>query len=378
MKNIYILLRSISISIILVCFLVFPIQGQVAKIKKKDGLTIVHNPKNPVEEARSPSALVLSKDLIIGESTNDENYMFSEIRSLVVNNEEDIIVLDGKEDVIKVFDKSGTHIRTFGNRGQGPGEFQTPSRMYIKGGKDILILDIGNNRLSYYSKEGKCLKEIKLGKYSRIIRAMPDSRGYLYGDLFNIGDKITNDLMKFDLEFNLVETIAKLEQNLKYPEVNPLPERFVYQVMHDDRFIWATSVKYEFNIRNGEGRPLMKIFKNYDPVKATQEAKNRWIKDVYGDEGLPSGVKLVFPKNFPAFYYFICDDRGQLYVRTFEESEEGDIKWDIFDAAGIYRISFFHSPKEFIFVIKNNKAYAFMDENKDGIPVVLRYQMDWR
>lgn len=379
MKNINILLRSISISIILVCFLVFPIQGQVAKIEKKDGLTIVHNPKNPVKKAGSPSALVLNLDLTIGDNADDEDYMFSNIGGVMVDVEEDIIVIDDKEMVIKIFDKTGKYLRTFGQHGQGPGEFQSVGRIVLKGGKDILVLDRGNSRFSYYSKEGKCLSEILLGKYSFTSRVKPDSKGYIYADTSERdGDKSIYKIMRFDPEFNMIETIAKTERERNYLELSPISVWFMYSVMHDDRFIWGWNTKYEFTIHNPDGKPVKKIIKDYDPVKITKKIQERILAETFGDRGVPDMFKIVFPKNFTPWYYFICDDIGRFYVRTFRENEKGEIKWDVFDEEGVYILSFYLPIKETLYCFRNNQAYSFINENEDGIPVVLRYKMDWR
>jgi len=59
------------------------------------------------------------------------------VLAIQVDDEEDIIVMDGKEKCIKVFDKNGKHLRTFGKSGQGPGEIQSWSRMYLSGGKPM-------------------------------------------------------------------------------------------------------------------------------------------------------------------------------------------------------------------------------------------------
>ncbi len=379
MKNRNMLLRSISISIFLICFLVFPLQGQEAKIEKKDGLTIVYNPKNPVQKSGSILNLVLVEDLRIGENFEDENYMFSNIGGVMADIDEDIIVVDDKEMIIKVFDETGNFLRVFGTRGQGPGEFQSAGRIMLKGGKDILVLDRGNGRFSYYSKEGKCLKETLLGKYTSTSRVKPDSRGYLYADTMNFdGDKLIDEVMKFDPEFNKIETIARAERILKYPEINPISVWFMYAVFPNDHFIWGRNTDYEFNIMDPEGKLVKKIIKDYEPVKITQVIQERLVAERYGERGVPENIKLVFPKNFTPWYYFFPDDVGGFYVRTFEENKKGEFKWDVFDDEGIYILSFFLPSEEVMYCVRNNKAYSFINDNDEGIPVVLRYKMEWR
>jgi len=371
--------KNIVIFLWVTLFMFSPCFGQKIKIEKKDGVTIVHNPKEPVKKPESPSSLDLIQDLCIGDSPDDENYWFSTIGGVMVDVEEDIIVIDEKEVVIKVFDKTGKHLRTFGKRGGGPGEFNTASRISLKGGKDIVVLDRGNNRLSYYSKEGLRLKEIPLGKYSSISRAKPDSKGYIYADTMTVdGDTGIYEIKRFDPELNMIDTIAKAEQVRKFPEVNPVPEWFMYMVLEDDRFIWGRNTKYELTIHDQGGRPVKKIIKDYDPVKITKKEQEKIIEERFRGLEIPDMIKIIFPKSYPPFYYFICDDLGRIYVRTQRENKQGDLKWDVFDEEGVYILSFFLPPGELLYCIRNNKAYTFINETEDGIPVVLRYRMDWR
>jgi hypothetical protein len=376
--------KSQSIKIIVIFLWSFllmfsPCFAQKIKIEKKDGLIIIHNPKEPVKKPGALSSLALIQDLCIGDSADDENYMFSEIGGVMVDVEEDIIVIDSKEVVIKVYDKTGKHLRTFGKRGGGPGEFNTAARIVLKGGKDIVVLDRGNNRLSYYSKEGQCLKEIPLGKYSSISRAKPDSRGYIYADTMTVdGDTGIYEIVKFDPELNMIETLARAERVRKFPEVNPVSEWFMYLVLEDDRFIWGWNTNYEFTIHDPDGTRVKKIIKEFDPVKITKTEQEKIIEERFGDMEIPDIIRLVFPKNFPPFYYFIGDDVGRIYVRTQRENKQGDLKWDVFDEEGIYILSFFLPPGELLYCIRNNKAHTFINDAEDGIPVVLRYRMDWR
>jgi hypothetical protein len=72
-----------------VVLLIFsPCLAQKIKIENKDGVTIVHNPKEPVKKPGSPSSLDLIQDLCIGNSADDENYMFSRIGGVMVDVDE--------------------------------------------------------------------------------------------------------------------------------------------------------------------------------------------------------------------------------------------------------------------------------------------------
>lgn len=377
MNRLYQPLKLIIIFHLFALLVFSPCFSQKVRIEKKDDITIVHNPKKPGEVPGAPKVLILEEDLCIGEESGDEEYMFAALRSVQVDEDEDIIVLDWKFNVIKVFDKKGMHIRTFGKHGQGPSEIQSPIRMYLKGGRDIGILDNANNRLSYFSKEGECLKETDLGKYTMLFRTIPDSRGFLYGDTFNIEKRMKMELIKFDSEFNPVMIVADFERVLRPREITPIMGRFVYQVMTDDRFVWAYNQEYVLHVLDPSGKLIKKIIKDYESGKVSEKDKEKMISERWGDNPPPSGFKLVFPKHFPPIYYFICDEKGRIYVRTYVRNAQGLIKWDVFDEGGRYILSFFHPEEDIVFVIKNDKAYSMILESEEGIPLVKRYRMIW-
>ncbi|MCX6575088.1 MAG: hypothetical protein NTV82_01710, partial [Candidatus Aminicenantes bacterium] len=103
--------------------LAFPMdRSTVQKIITENGVPVIYNPKQPVPAKGAPVRWIPRQDLIIGKSDGDENYIFSALRSIQVDNEGNIFALDSKEDKIKEFDKNGKHLRTFGKKGPGPGE----------------------------------------------------------------------------------------------------------------------------------------------------------------------------------------------------------------------------------------------------------------
>ena len=359
--------------------LVFSIHAQKVKIKEENGVTVVYNPDKPAPLPGTPSELILTEELRIGVESGDENYMFSSLNSVQVDDEGDIIIFDRKEVCIKVFDKNGKYLRKFGKKGQGPGGIQSPYKIHLAGGKDITIMDRGNNRFSYYSKDGRCIKEIGVGKY-RPFMALADSRGYIYGYLLTLGDKVTLDLIKFNQEFRPIMTITSREMP-KRPPPAELTELFHFQVIEDDSFIWARTFKYELNILDRDGKLVKRIVKDYEPIKITKENLKREFKRRYPDRSLPSQLPKIpdhWPKYYPIFYYFLCDDEGRIYVRTYERDKQDNIYYDVFDAEGRYFTKFSHPDNELITVIKNKRAYCLIKANEEGIPLIKRYKMEWK
>jgi len=50
----------------------------------------------------------------------------------------------------RAVDPAGTHLRTSGRRGEGPGELGDPDGIFVSG-DEVLVADQGNQRLSVYT-----------------------------------------------------------------------------------------------------------------------------------------------------------------------------------------------------------------------------------
>ncbi len=368
------LILAVGLAILVFC----PTHSYGQKIKTENGIPVVYNPKEPVNIKGSPTQLILRPDLLIGEEAGDEKYMFSELRSVQVDDQGNIYVLDWKDIKIKVFDAQGKYLRAFGKKGQGPGEIQMPSRMVMTRTGKLVLLDSANRRIAFYSPAGECQKELGSAKWN-FIRTRVDSRSYIYGDDFNFGPKgLSERLLKFDPELNLVSTVFEFFNELAPPRINPLPDRFVYEILSDDRLIWALTSKYELNVIDRDGRPVRKIVKDYERVKVTEEDQKKMIKERYGDSGVPRDITLEFPAFYSPIYAMLVDDRDRIYIWTNAKDAAGNSHYDVFSPDGICYLAFTLPEKEVPMAIRKDKMYCLIEENEAGIPQVKRYAMEWK
>lgn len=345
-------------------------------VKEMDGdVVVVKNPKDPVRISNYTQEVKLTEELCIGHDVPEGEYVFAALRALQVDDAGDIIILDWKDNLIKVFNPDGHLIHSFGKHGQGPGEIQSPSRLYLKDGKLIALMDSGNNRYSLYTKNGDCLKEIDMGKY-RVFRTIPDSRDYVYGDRLEFsGDPIPSaQLLRISPDFNDAEIIVEYQIVSRFGIFGAVFDRLAYAVASDDRFLWGRSTKYVIHILNPDGEEIRRIQKNYAAVPISDEEKK-----VLGERYTLDGDIKSLPNQYPPFFYFICDDLGRIYVRTYERNEKGWLGYDIFDEEGRFFSRLFLPEEETLMVVKKDKAYCMITESPDeGIPLVKRYTMDWK
>jgi len=66
-----------------------------------------------------------------------------------------LIVSDGGENCIKVFNKDGTFLYKFGKKGHGDGEFDTPRGLSVNKAGHLMVCDRKNHRVQVFELNGK-------------------------------------------------------------------------------------------------------------------------------------------------------------------------------------------------------------------------------
>jgi len=61
------------------------LQAEKIKIKIENGIQVVYNPKNPAPPPGTPKKILLREDLCIGDEEGIEDFIFSQIRSIQVD-----------------------------------------------------------------------------------------------------------------------------------------------------------------------------------------------------------------------------------------------------------------------------------------------------
>jgi len=336
-------------------------------IEEVDGVTVVKNPKKPIY---SKDVLSLEEELSIGEVEGREEYMFSGIRSIAVDDRERIYILDYKEAHIKVYDEKGMYIRTIGRKGQGPGEFGLPRNLIITKKNEIMVEDTGNRALIFFTLDGEFIKSLSTAKTVMFSRATIDSHNNILGMTTRADPENPKfELVKFDSKLNIIGTIDSCPL-LKPPMINPFMPVFYWRIDENDNIIYGYPEKYEFKIFNPEGKVVRKILKEFDPVVITEEEKEQ-RKKIY-----PPAVKLIFSRYYPAYRIFTIDDQGRIFVQTYEKVQSGEeYYYDIFDNEGRYisKIALWMEPR----IWNKNKLYT-IEENESGIQIVKRYKVNWK
>lgn len=360
-------------SLLLCSFVIVSVHCQKQKtewrgtIEESDGVIVVKNPKEPIY---SDDVLSIREELEIGKAEGTDEYLFTQIRGMDVDENENIYMLDIKDANIKVFDRNGSPIRTIGKPGQGPGELSRPTFMWISSKNEIMVEDPLTRRLAFYSLDGTFLRNVSTAK-NLIIFARTDSLGNIIGATFIPEEENPRfELRKYDPELNFILTLATLPQpSLGSRIYNPFSPTMKFNIGKGDFLVYGAPDRYEFEVIDLEGNTMRRIFREYDPVDISDEDKEKAKKNT------PPNYQLELPQHYPGYQWLYVDDERRTYVRTYEQEEGIDgYYFDVFDLEGKYLAKFI--LKDIPFIFKKGKIYS-VEDTEDGFQVVKRYRMDW-
>lgn len=344
-------------------------KGEEVKAESRDGIPVIHNPKDPAPPRGSASRLNLHEELSLGEAAGREETMFSQVRDIEVDDQDRIYILDSKACQIKVFDESGEFLRAIGKPGQGPEEFSRPFGISMVGKDLIAVEDMGNRSIKFLDLEGNLIRSLVTARMRLFARATFSSQGDILGVATAMDpENPVYEMTKFDRELKPIKVLKTCPLPVQ-GGMDPFLPVFYFQIDKDDNIVYGFPESYKLEILSPEGDVLKKITRDYDPVEITEEEKEKERKDH------PPEINLIFQKHYPPFRVFMCDDEGRIVVQA-RERKDGRLGYvyDVFDKEGRYIVKFNLDATPMLW--RRGKMYA-LAESEDGFHSVKRYKVAW-
>lgn len=108
---------------------------------------------NTPPRAGARPTVVGDEDLRIGEVNRGGAASFGMIRSIAVLEDGRIAVGDAQAEEVRLFDREGRHLRTFGGEGAGPGELHGMQGVYVDPGGLLRVPEQRNGRISIFDPD---------------------------------------------------------------------------------------------------------------------------------------------------------------------------------------------------------------------------------
>lgn len=361
------------------------------KIEIEDGVKVI---KNPAEPLYGEITFELEEDLSIG-SEDDENYLFYRVSDIQVDTDGNIYVLDSGNHRLQLFDKNGKYLRTIGKKGQGPGEFNSPTSLQLDDETgNIFVKDNMLRKIIIFEKEGKYIdKDIPLVEilsdfcldsdrciWGKFLLPGIDSR---FIKKLTLTGKVENTFAEIPYYVNRILLSSSKVGNTAYGEGYFFNHGYEYDLfiskVDNHTFIYGHSKKYELVAVDKAGNVLFMVRKDESPIKITKSERDR-IKNRIKEGIMMQGhyvpeISIKFPDYKAHFYSIITDDNSRIYVRKNPVSRESntDHEYDVFNREGLYlyKLHLDHYPE----VIKDGYIYTRTANEETGEEQVKRYKI---
>ena len=121
----------------------------------------VHLTINP-DRAATYGTVAADPLISIGGSDAEGPEQFTQVHKVMLDSQSRIWVADGQSNELRIFLADGSHWKTRGGRGDGPGEFRRIRLLGAFRGDSVAVGDRGNDRVTVFDAEGELVRTIRI------------------------------------------------------------------------------------------------------------------------------------------------------------------------------------------------------------------------
>jgi len=299
----------------------------------------------PFEELTKPTSITVTKDYI---------YVVEDMTVNVYNK------------------KDFKFIKKFGRKGEGPGEFS--GFVIIDELRDKIAVNT-MKKISYYSKDGKLLKEKPITKNAGFVMR-PLGKNYLGLAVETENEKSYRSAVLFDSNFKKIKTIDRMENFLtKSGKIQLLKEQLIYVTKNNHGYV-STGRSFYVRIIDENGELIKTIERDYKKVKFTDIDKQKILNEIKTNpQSAPFfdmiKQRAVFPDYFPAIANLIVDN-NYLYIMTFKRVNDS-YEFFIYDLKGRFitktmvKFKYQTLMQPFPMSIYDGKLYQMVDNEDEEV-----------
>lgn len=336
-------------------------------------LIACNSPNNPSSTVVSDSAGVLITEnslvasgtewglqlppiLIIGQNEGTETGpgLFGRINQAIRLSSGDIAVAENQAGEIRIFDDGGGHLRTFGKRGEGPGEFANLWTIAELPGDTIAAVDPLSGQISLFTSSGTFARSFRIPRLPGT--SAPDVIGWLEDGTLLIsalnrspsGDtrhQFTHFLYSADHRGEILETLGEFAGQKLGRNGRPLAFGSRIQFAAGGEMAWyghSSSLELVGLDRSGSVRRIVRADRVPRVVTQAEINESRAAVEEHLRGMSGPAVDLIRATEFasihPVHGRFLFDEAGNLWVKRYYSDllyeDAGAREWDIFDAEG--------------------------------------------
>lgn len=323
--------------------------------------------------------LNLKKVLEIGKG----DLIFNSITSVYEDRGNNFFVLDKKACKVYKFSPEGKLLLSFGEKGRGPGDFESPHDLFVSDTGEIVVSE-ERSYVSFFDKDGEFLKRLVLNRGLALT--------YLSEDLYYawIWEPVQRKQILIDSNSDIVDsffTVSKNSHSISLPDETGRMVMFNYSAEEYTPFLLFSRYKnrsaigvgniYEISILDEKGAVVSKIKRNTKPQKLNSKEKEYLRKKIGEMRNWPDWVLKKIEKRIPKVKsYFDKIVVAEKYVFVFRT------KNDVTDEQSLIPVDIFTMDGKFLGTSKisikpiliSDKFFYFSEIDPDDDLTLTKYR----
>lgn len=315
--------------------------------------------------AWQPGQVRVSENVVlsIGVADGPPEYQLFRVTGAVRLADGRIVIANGGTRELKFFDPNGSHLRTTGGAGGGPGEFENLSWLGQAGSDTLLVWDSQARRLSIFHANGNFVSSVTAGQelpgFAVLLRGVfgdgsfvlePGESPFAFVGRSTgvIRDSIT--LIRYHRNGSNADTLGRfpgserflLQRDGGFSLADVFFGRRTFTAIRGDRLYVADNDRFEISAYDPDGGLRERIRRVHDPAAVErhhlEQAREAALAEL-GNEAPRRQREQVLAETpsretFPAFQGFLTDRTGRLWLEEYRPPGDVDSRWSIFDADG--------------------------------------------
>ncbi len=335
---------------------------QRAAIRDSVGIRIVEN--EPLAPDAPPVVLLSEQPiLVLGELDGPAAQQFGSVVGAMRLASGELVIADGKNRQLRLFDTTGAFLRTIGQRGEGPGDFGALAGLLPSSDGIIQTWDYVLRRITRFEPAGtvRSIESVARPEVVQSPNGMRASPGlnpvarWRDGRLLALGGRLRMDppagIRQDTLTVSALDTVGGISPILEFaggsswsynfPDGNIWFDSLAYGrrgrlVVTDTALIVSDGSAYEVRSFDGSGRwtGAVRVLQSRRPVGASERQRVR--ATAFAEAGSDGHDKikeildwLVYPDSMPAYDQLAMDANGVLWARVFPDTASA-ATWDLF------------------------------------------------
>lgn len=354
-----------------------------------------------------------SPSLRISEEKEGSHAAFTRISDLIADAEGSIFIVDGRIQEIRVFDSTGTYLRTIGRMGRGPGEFTLLHSVGFLN-DTLWTLDVTLRRLTLFDRDGEVLvaRSVRVATFndgnmrlsafpgvlinSRVALARASPSNFLQA-ASNKQAKLP--LLRMTHEGEITDTVTWLDQE---QQMFYIPTRSGGAVFGRQKFVRGpltlfspslttpvivvdrrdarSADRSSYNVvgLNLEGDTVWTTRIAYEPRRSDRAVIDSVLRSTMRS-AMRSGLSpdeaekaLYLPEFQPPVTGGFVGADGSIWLRR--EDDRANVDYQVLDKNGNYIAQLAVPSNVMLRAARDNSVWG-VEHDEDGVPTVVRYSI---